>query len=74
MDLMIVIFCPKTNQEVPTDIVVNISTFKGLPIGEAQLRCPACGEEHTWSVKDAMLATLSAVERATHTPTVEDEN
>jgi hypothetical protein len=57
---MIVIRCPNANQEVATGVVVDIATFAGLPRGQATLHCPACGQEHRWSVADAMLTTHAA--------------
>jgi hypothetical protein len=56
---MIVIRCPNANQEVATGVVVDIATFAGLPRGQATLHCPACGQQHLWSVADAMLTTAS---------------
>ena len=59
MQCMLVIVCPKTDQEVPTGIVTDIQTFAELPKGQSKLVCSACGEVHTWSANDAMLAVSS---------------
>lgn len=58
----VVIVCPSTRVEVPTGVVVDITTFKELPPGGAQFGCPACGKEHAWSAADAQLASLSVAE------------
>ena len=56
MNCMLVIRCPKTREEIPTGITVDIHTFAGLPAGATELHCLACGELHLWSPGDAMLA------------------
>jgi hypothetical protein len=56
---MLVIRCPITREEIPTGITVDIHTFAGLPAGETELHCLACGELHLWSPGDAMLAPVT---------------
>jgi hypothetical protein len=68
MHLKVVIVCRKTQLEVPTGVIVDIKTFKEFPAGGAQFRCPACGEEHRWSVSDAQLAGLSLAESEAFVP------
>lgn len=54
----ILIRCPTTNELVPVGIDTDIDTFKSLPNVDAKpLRCPLCGQEHTWSKADAILET-----------------
>ena len=60
MKCIIIIRCPKTSIDVPTGVVVDITTVAHLPKGTSRLRCPQCGESHEWSVKDAMLASTDA--------------
>jgi hypothetical protein len=63
MYFMLVIVCPKNKSEVPTGIVVDITTFREMPVGISKLRCPSCGDEHTWAPADAQLASLSLSEQ-----------
>lgn len=45
--------CPKTGKDVPTGISVTPGTiFQGF---NNTLKCPHCGETHTWDGKDAYL-------------------
>ena len=55
MRVLVVIRCPKTGHEVPTGTIIEIEHLHTLP-----LLCPACGEKHHWSVKDALLAHASS--------------
>lgn len=56
MSTMVVIRCPETDQEVPVGILMDLHTFDLLPEMNVHLRCPACGNRHTWSKKDAYLS------------------
>ena len=56
MSTMVVIRCPETDQEVPIGILMDLHTFDLLPEKNVHLRCPACGNRHTWSKKDAYLS------------------
>jgi hypothetical protein len=60
MRLLVVIRCPKTGEEVPTGIMVDIEQLHTLPKNRMPLLCPACGEEHQWSAEDALLAHTSS--------------
>ncbi len=54
----IMIRCPTTNQLVPVGIDTDKDSFQSLPNVRAMpIRCPACGQEHAWSKKDALLET-----------------
>jgi hypothetical protein len=68
MHLMLVVRCPNTDLEVSTGIIVDIKTFKELPPRPSKFRCSACDKEHIWSSADAMLADLSASQKASFVP------
>jgi hypothetical protein len=52
----IMIKCPQTGEAVSTGIEVERDTFVALPDASAQMRCPACGEDHIWRKAQAWLA------------------
>lgn len=52
----VMIKCPKTGRVVSTAIEVEPSVFRRLPKVTARMYCPACGEEHIWSMGSAWLA------------------
>jgi hypothetical protein len=56
MKFLVVITCPDTGREVPTGLVTDITTFANLPKDKTQLSCPACGQVHDWTRRDAFLA------------------
>ena len=56
MSAMVVIRCPETDAEVPVGIQMDLHTFEFLPTDNADLKCPACGNRHAWSKKDAYLS------------------
>lgn len=58
----IMIRCPATNELIPVGIDTDRDTFVGLPdVTATPVRCPACGGEHAWSKKDAILETTMRV-------------
>ena len=73
MHFMIVIRCPKTDLDVSTGVIVNIKTFRELPATRSKFKCSACNEEHIWSASDAMLASLSASQKASFVPPKHDK-
>ncbi len=52
----IMIGCPVTDREVSTAIETEPSVFRKLPKVAAFMRCPACGQDHVWTVSSAWLA------------------
>ncbi|HVZ54921.1 MAG TPA: hypothetical protein VG986_23350 [Pseudolabrys sp.] len=52
----VMIRCPNTGESVSTGIETEANVFRRLPKVPARMRCPACGEEHDWSVSSAWLA------------------
>ena len=64
----VMIRCPNTGLPVSTAIETEPSIFRRLPKVSARMRCPACGQEHLWSVSSAWLANeprLLVAERPT---------
>ncbi|MGH9805837.1 MAG: hypothetical protein ACRD9W_01010 [Terriglobia bacterium] len=64
----VMIKCRNTGRSVSTGIEIEPSVFRGLPKTSGRMRCPACGQEHVWSVSSAWLANeprLLSVERPT---------
>lgn len=58
----IMIRCPVTNELIPVGIDTDQDSFRALPDVEARpVRCPACGGQHSWSKKDAILETTMRI-------------
>jgi hypothetical protein len=51
----VMIRCPNTGEAVSTAIETEPNVFHRLPKVAARMRCPACGEEHVWTVSSAWL-------------------
>jgi endogenous inhibitor of DNA gyrase (YacG/DUF329 family) len=51
--------CPKTGQTVDVGVESEIGTLLRIRSETIRARCPACGEEHEWSVKDATLSSTA---------------
>jgi len=52
----VMIRCPNTGRAVSTAIETEPAVFRKLPKIASRMRCPACGEEHDWSVTSAWLS------------------
>ena len=52
----VMIRCPATGHPVSTAIETEPSVFRKLPKVAARMHCPACGQEHLWTVSSACLA------------------
>ena len=52
----VMIRCPNTGLPVSTAIETEPSVFRKLPKISARMLCPACEQEHIWSVSSAWLA------------------
>jgi hypothetical protein len=55
--------CPRTNRAVSTEINTEPSVFERLPEIASRLRCPACGEVHVWTAREAWLEDPPLVPR-----------
>jgi hypothetical protein len=51
----VMIRCPRTGRAVSTKIDTELTVFERLPYVSSRLRCPACGEVHVWTARDAWL-------------------
>ena len=56
MQLLVIIRCPRTGDEVPTGRVTDLEKLDNIPDQPVQLACPACSETHPWSRADVFLA------------------
>ena len=61
MTSMVVIKCPVTDGEVPIGIRMDLHSLHLLPTETVELQCPACGQRHMWSRRDAYLSLREAV-------------
>jgi predicted RNA-binding Zn-ribbon protein involved in translation (DUF1610 family) len=57
----VMIRCPRTDRAVSTEIDTEASVLARLPEVATRLRCPACGEVHVWTARDAWLADAPLV-------------
>jgi len=67
----VMIKCPKTGRPVSTGIETEPAVFRKLPRVASRMRCPACGEEHAWSVGSAWLASEPRPLRLVSKPEIE---
>jgi predicted RNA-binding Zn-ribbon protein involved in translation (DUF1610 family) len=51
----IMIRCPNTGRAVSTAIETEKAVFQKLPTVASSMHCPACGEDHVWSIGSAWL-------------------
>jgi len=47
--------CPQTAREVDIGIETEIRTLLRIRMNSVRARCPACGAEHEWRLRDAFL-------------------
>ncbi len=52
----VMIRCPNTGRAVSTAIETEPAVFSKLPKVSSRMICPACGEEHDWSIGSAWLS------------------
>jgi len=52
----VMIRCPITGRAVSTAIETEPTVFRRLPKVAARMRCPACGQDHVWTISSAWLA------------------
>lgn len=51
---MVMIKCPTTGKAIPTQIGMDKQSFQSSTLVNNTIGpCPACGQFHTWSKKDA---------------------
>ena len=51
----VMIRCPVTGRAVSTAIETEPNVFRKLPNVVAKMWCPACGQDHVWTVSSAWL-------------------
>lgn len=54
----VMIRCPNTGRAVSTQIETEPAIFAHLPEVDSRMRCPVCGADHVWSMRDAWLADI----------------
>ena len=59
MATMLVIKCPATDEEVAIGILLDVRSIDCLPSETIALVCPACGDKHDWSRRNAYLSVRS---------------
>jgi len=63
----IMIRCPATNELIPVGIDTDKDSFSVLPdVVAAPVQCPACGGQHSWSKRDAVLETTMRLRPRSH--------
>ena len=49
----VMIRCAESGEGVPAGIRIDGASLKTNTLSEQIVKCPHCGQEHTWSAKDA---------------------
>jgi len=47
--------CPTTQRTVDVGVVTEIGTLLRIKSERVRARCPACGQVHEWTVREAVL-------------------
>ncbi len=48
--------CPNTGRDIDVGIESELDTLLRIRSKRVNARCPACGEQHEWEVREAQLA------------------
>jgi hypothetical protein len=51
----VMIKCEESGEGVPAGLRTGAASFKTGNLSEQTVTCPHCGQEHTWSAKDAWI-------------------
>ena len=51
----VMIECPSTGEPIFTGMTFDWPSFENVKIGQKQVRCSSCGEDHKWKRPDAYL-------------------
>jgi hypothetical protein len=51
----VMIRCAESGEGVPAGVGIDASSIKTSDLSETTVSCPHCGQEHTWSAKDAWI-------------------
>ena len=52
---VVMVRCPTTGRELSTGVEMDAATFEQLPDIHSLIKCPVCGLDHTWSMREAWL-------------------
>ena len=53
----VLISCPATGDLVPTGVQADdAEDFEHLPAQNLLIACPECGQDHAWTIADAVVA------------------
>jgi len=57
----VMIRCPNTKKLVPTGFAMEKNAFDNptFDLTNNTVHCPACGKDHTWSKRDAVLESVN---------------
>ena len=51
---MLMIRCPSTGKLLSTGIAMDVATLKTASVTDNSVKCPHCGQLHTWSKNDVV--------------------
>lgn len=52
---MVAIKCPKTGKTISTGMDMDQASLDSSNMSDNAIRCPECGDMHTWNKKDAFI-------------------
>jgi hypothetical protein len=55
----VMIRCAESGEGVPAGMRIDAASFTTSNLSQQTVRCPHCGQEHTWSAKDAWIEEVS---------------
>jgi len=58
MSSMVMIRCPVTDETVASGLLMARDAFRVLRTKDTDIRCPSCGELHSWQDVSAWLARV----------------
>jgi len=53
---VIIVRCPKTREDILPGIEITEADFRAVPLTVSGVRCPRCGEQHSWLPYAARMA------------------
>ena len=54
----VMIRCAESGEGVPAGMRIDAASFETGNLSEQMVRCPHCGQVHTWSAEDAWLEDI----------------
>ena len=55
----VMIRCAESGEAVPAGMRIDAASFQAGNLSEKTISCPHCGQEHTWSAKNAWIEDVS---------------